>query len=359
MVLISPGAPPKSRACWDHGSSPARTSIWATRSMCLRAPGARGAGARQESSRPTIRTYAFAGQRRGAWAWLGRRRSGRGARRAHGRGAGRAVRHEVGRAKCGFRREEGRGLGKRRFRRARDRPMKTSNAITATPTVSAETPEGRARARPPVKAAPLERRRFESASAMHCQQARPSRAARSSRALRSFLGLAVSSRGGDDACARAARRTDAGAGSPRRATCATSPTWAGAASWCPRADRPRVLHEPHRHGRFVRSRAREAGGWNFRPAGDKQEVHPRRVPPLPSLGVWMGAGSVPKSPRKSPPRIPTCCCAIGRPTRWAAAWPTTSATRRPARGASAVDYDVRSAPEMFRYGRASSAARSG
>ena len=63
-------------------------------------------------------------------------------------------------------------------------------------------------------------------------------------------------------------------------------------------------------------------GWNFRPAGDNKKYIPDGHFALPSLGVWMGAGSVPNAEA-------LCRCGVGTLVL--------------------VDYDVRNTPEMYRY----------
>ena len=88
-------------------------------------------------------------------------------------------------------------------------------------------------------------------------------------------------------------------------------------------------------------------GWNFRPAGDNKKYIPDEYFALPSLGVWMGAGSVPNAEEIAAQDPDVLLC------YWTAdevgggmADDIRDETGLPV---VLVDYDVRSAPEMFRY----------
>lgn len=88
-------------------------------------------------------------------------------------------------------------------------------------------------------------------------------------------------------------------------------------------------------------------GWNFRPAGDNKKYIPDEYFALPSLGVWMGAGSVPNAEEIASldPDVLLCYwtaddvgCGMADEIRDQTGLPV-----------ALVDYDVRHAPEMFRY----------
>lgn len=88
-------------------------------------------------------------------------------------------------------------------------------------------------------------------------------------------------------------------------------------------------------------------GWNFRPAGDNQKYIPDEYLVLPSLGVWMGAGSTPNAEEiaAQKPDALLCFwtadeagCAMADDIQEQTGFPVVL-----------VDYDVRSAPEAFRF----------
>ena len=88
-------------------------------------------------------------------------------------------------------------------------------------------------------------------------------------------------------------------------------------------------------------------GWNFRPAGENKKYIPDEYFALPSLGVWMGAGSTPNAEEIAAQDPDVLLC------YWTAdevgadmADEIRDQTGLPV---VLVDYDVRSAPEMFRY----------
>lgn len=88
-------------------------------------------------------------------------------------------------------------------------------------------------------------------------------------------------------------------------------------------------------------------GWNFRPAGENKKYIPDEYFALPSLGVWMGAGSTPNAEEIAAQDPDVLLC------YWMAdevgadmADEIRDQTGLPV---VLVDYDVRSAPEMFRY----------
>ena len=88
-------------------------------------------------------------------------------------------------------------------------------------------------------------------------------------------------------------------------------------------------------------------GWNFRPAGDNKKYIPDEYFALPSLGVWMGAGSVPNAEEIAAQDPDVLLC------YWTAndvggdmADDIRDETGLPV---VLVDYDVRHAPEMFRF----------
>lgn len=88
-------------------------------------------------------------------------------------------------------------------------------------------------------------------------------------------------------------------------------------------------------------------GWNFRPAGDNKKYIPDEYFALPSLGVWMGSGSVPNAEEiaMQDPDVLLCywtCDDVGADM----ASEIRNQTGLPV---LLIDYDVRSAPEMFRY----------
>ena len=88
-------------------------------------------------------------------------------------------------------------------------------------------------------------------------------------------------------------------------------------------------------------------GWNFRPAGDNKKYIPDEYFSLPSLGVWMGAGSVPNAEEIAAQNPDVLLCF------WTAdevgskmADEVQNQTGLPV---VLVDYDVRNAPEAFRF----------
>ena len=88
-------------------------------------------------------------------------------------------------------------------------------------------------------------------------------------------------------------------------------------------------------------------GWNFRPAGDNGKYIPDEYYSLPSLGVWMGSGSVPNAEEIAAQDPDVLLCF------WTAdevgsnmADEVQSQTGLPV---VLVDYDVRNAPETFRF----------
>lgn len=88
-------------------------------------------------------------------------------------------------------------------------------------------------------------------------------------------------------------------------------------------------------------------GWNFRPAGDNKRYIPDEYFALPSLGVWMGSGAVPNAEEiaSRDPDVLLCF------------WTADDAGRDMADEIGnqtglpvvLVDYDVRNAPEAFRF----------
>ncbi|QOS69100.1 ABC transporter substrate-binding protein [Eggerthella guodeyinii] len=88
-------------------------------------------------------------------------------------------------------------------------------------------------------------------------------------------------------------------------------------------------------------------GWNFRPAGDNKKYIPDEYFALPSLGVWMGAGSVPNAEEiaAQDPDVLLCYWTADE-VGGAMADDIRDQTGLPV---VLVDYDVRSAPAMFRY----------
>lgn len=88
-------------------------------------------------------------------------------------------------------------------------------------------------------------------------------------------------------------------------------------------------------------------GWNFRPAGDNKKYIPDEYFALPSLGVWMGAGSVPNAEEiaAQDPDVLLCYWTADE-VGAAMADDIRDQTGLPV---VVVDYDVRHAPEMFRY----------
>lgn len=88
-------------------------------------------------------------------------------------------------------------------------------------------------------------------------------------------------------------------------------------------------------------------GWNFRPAGDNKKYIPDELFALPSLGVWMGSGSVPNAEEIAArdPDVLLCYwtadgvgCDMADEIRDQTGLPVVL-----------IDYDLRSAPAMFRY----------
>ncbi len=88
-------------------------------------------------------------------------------------------------------------------------------------------------------------------------------------------------------------------------------------------------------------------GWNFRPAGDNKKYIPDELFALPSLGVWMGAGSVPNAEEiaKQDPDALLCF--------WTAdevgAKMADEVQNQTGLPVVLVDYDVRHAPDTFRF----------
>lgn len=88
-------------------------------------------------------------------------------------------------------------------------------------------------------------------------------------------------------------------------------------------------------------------GWNFRPSGDNKKYIRSDSMSLPSLGVWMGAGATPNDEEiiKQNPDVILCF------------WTADEVGSEMADGVQdetgmctlGVDYDLRSAPQMFRY----------
>lgn len=88
-------------------------------------------------------------------------------------------------------------------------------------------------------------------------------------------------------------------------------------------------------------------GWNFKPAGDNRTYIPDEYLDLPSLGVWMGAGSVPNAEEiaaQSPDVL--LCYWTADEVGAAMADDIVEQTGIPT---LLVDYDIRSAPEMYRF----------
>jgi iron complex transport system substrate-binding protein len=88
-------------------------------------------------------------------------------------------------------------------------------------------------------------------------------------------------------------------------------------------------------------------GWNFRPSGDNKKYISDEYMALPSLGVWMGAGATPNDEEivKQDPDVILCYWTaddVGGEMADEVQDETGVCTL-------AVDYDVRSAPEMLRY----------
>ena len=88
-------------------------------------------------------------------------------------------------------------------------------------------------------------------------------------------------------------------------------------------------------------------GWNFRPAGDNKKYIPDEYFALPSLGVWMGAGSTPNAEEIAAQDPDVLLC------YWTAddvggkmADEIRDQTGLPV---LAIDYDLRNVPQMFRY----------
>ncbi len=88
-------------------------------------------------------------------------------------------------------------------------------------------------------------------------------------------------------------------------------------------------------------------GWNFRPAGDNKKYIPDEYFALPSLGVWMGAGSVPNAEEiaSQDPDVLLCYwtaddvgCDMADEIRNQTGLPV-----------ALIDYDLSQAPKMFRY----------
>lgn len=88
-------------------------------------------------------------------------------------------------------------------------------------------------------------------------------------------------------------------------------------------------------------------GWNFRPAGDNKKYIPDEYFALPSLGVWMGAGAVPNAEEiaAQDPDVLLCFWTADDAGRDMA----DSIRDQTGLPVVLVDYDVRNAPEMFRY----------
>jgi iron complex transport system substrate-binding protein len=88
-------------------------------------------------------------------------------------------------------------------------------------------------------------------------------------------------------------------------------------------------------------------GWNFRPAGDNKKYIPDEYFALPSLGVWMGSGSVPNAEEiaKQDPDVLLCY--------WTAddvgANMADEVQNQTGLPVVLVDYDLRHAPEMYRF----------
>ncbi len=88
-------------------------------------------------------------------------------------------------------------------------------------------------------------------------------------------------------------------------------------------------------------------GWNFRPSGDNKKYIKDEYMALSSLGVWMGAGTTPNDEEivKQNPDVILCY------------WTADDVGYEMAEnvqdetgvGTLAIDYDLRSAPDMFRY----------
>lgn len=88
-------------------------------------------------------------------------------------------------------------------------------------------------------------------------------------------------------------------------------------------------------------------GWNFRPSGDNRKYIPDEYLNLPSLGVWMGSGATPNDEEivKQNPQAILCY--------WTAddVGASMADTVRDETGVPVllIDYDIRSAAEMYRY----------
>lgn len=88
-------------------------------------------------------------------------------------------------------------------------------------------------------------------------------------------------------------------------------------------------------------------GWNFRPAGDNKKYIPDEYFSLPSLGVWMGAGSVPNAEEiaAQDPDVLLCYWTADE-VGGSMADDIRDQTGLPV---VLVDYDLAHVPEMFRY----------
>ncbi len=88
-------------------------------------------------------------------------------------------------------------------------------------------------------------------------------------------------------------------------------------------------------------------GWNFRPSGGNKKYIPDEYFALPSLGVWMGAGSTPNAEEIAAQNPDVLLC------YWTAddvgAKMADEIRDQTGLPVVAVDYDVRSVPQMFRY----------
>lgn len=88
-------------------------------------------------------------------------------------------------------------------------------------------------------------------------------------------------------------------------------------------------------------------GWNFRPTGDNRKYIPEVYLNLPSLGVWMGSGATPNDEEivRQDPQVILCywtCDDVGIKM----ADDVRNETGMPV---LLLDYDLRAAPEMYRY----------
>lgn len=88
-------------------------------------------------------------------------------------------------------------------------------------------------------------------------------------------------------------------------------------------------------------------GWNFLPAGDARKYIADEYLELPSLGVWMGAGSVPNAEEVAAqnPDVLLCYWTVDDVGRDMA----DEIAEQTGLPVMLVDYDLRSAPEMFRF----------